>query len=77
MTFLERLIFNPSNEGEALRTQALAYRRRDGCYSEVFCAEQIYRTRSNRVFCKRHAIRLSGIRLGLPKSDPELIAAVH
>lgn len=75
LTFLDRLSFNPYNEGEDLRAQALAYRRRYGCYPEVICADQIYRTRSNRAFCQRHAIRLSGPRLGRPKSDPELVAA--
>ena len=58
-----------------LSAQALAYRRRHGCYPEVICADQIYRTRSNRAFCQRHSIRLSGPPLGRPKSDPELIAA--
>lgn len=75
LAFLDRLSFNPYNEGEDLRSQAFAYRRRHGCYPEVICADQIYRTRSNRAFCKRHSIRLSGPRLGRPKSDPELIAA--
>lgn len=75
LTFLDRLSFNPYNEGEDLRAQALAYRRRHGCYPEVICADQIYRTRSNRAFCQRHSIRLSGPPLGRPKSDPELIAA--
>jgi hypothetical protein len=41
----------------------------------VICADQIYRTRSNRAFCQRHGIRLSGPRLGRPKNDPELVAA--
>ena len=75
LSFLDRLSFNPYNEGEDLRAQALAYRRRHGCCPEVICADQIYRTRSNRAFCQRHSIRLNGPRLGRPKSDPELIAA--
>ncbi len=40
----------------------------------MICADQIYRTRANRAFCLRHGIRLSGPRLGRPKSDPELLA---
>ena len=40
----------------------------------MICADQIYRTRSNRAFCQRHGIRLSGPRLGRPKNDPELVA---
>jgi hypothetical protein len=74
-TFLDRLSYDPYNEGEDLKAQAMAYRRRYGHYPEVICADQIYRTRSNRAFCQRHGIRLSGPRLGRPKSDPELVAA--
>jgi len=73
-TFLDRLSFDPYNEGEDLKTQARAYRRRHGHYPKVICADQIYRTRANRAFCLRHGIRLSGPRLGRPKSDPELLA---
>ena len=73
-TFLDRLSFDPYNEGEDLKAQARAYRRRHGHYPKVICADQIYRTRANRAFCLRHGIRLSGPRLGRPKSDPELLA---
>ena len=73
-TFLDRLSFDPYNEGEDLKAQARAYRRRYGHYPKVICADQIYRTRANRAFCLRHGIRLSGPRLGRPKSDPELLA---
>jgi hypothetical protein len=74
-TFLDRLSYDPYNEGEDLKNQAIAYRRRYGYYPKVICADQIYRTRSNRAFCQRHGIRLSGPRLGRPKNDPELVAA--
>jgi IS5 family transposase len=74
-TFLDRLSYAPYNEGEDHKAQATAYRRRSGHYPEVICADQIYRTRSNRAFCQRHGIRLSGPRLGRPKNDPELVAA--
>jgi IS5 family transposase len=40
----------------------------------VICADQIYRTRANRAFCQRHGIRLSGPRLGRPKTDSQLLA---
>jgi hypothetical protein len=73
-TFLDRLSFDPYNEGEDLKAQVFAYRRRHGHYPAVVCADQIYRTRSNRAFCARHKIRLSGPRLGRPKSDPDLVA---
>ena len=73
-TFLDRLSFDPYNEGEDLKAQARAYRSRHGHFPKVICADQIYRTRANRAFCLRHGIRLSGPRLGRPKSDPELLA---
>jgi hypothetical protein len=60
-TFLDRLGFNPYNEGEDLKAQAKGYRRRHGHYPKVICADQIYRTRANRAFCLRHGIRLSGL----------------
>jgi len=72
--FLDRLSFDPYNEGEDLKAQARTCRRRCGCYPKVICADQIYRTRAYRAFCLRHVIRLSGPRLGRPKSDPELLA---
>jgi hypothetical protein len=74
-TFLDRLSYDPYNEGEDLKAQARSYRRLHGHYPKVICADQIYRTRSNRAFCQRHGIRLSGPRLGRPKNDPELVAA--
>jgi IS5 family transposase len=74
-TFLDRLSFNPYNEGEDLKDQARACRRRYGYYPKVICADQIYRTRSNRAYCQRHGIRLNGPRLGRPKNDPKLVAA--
>ena len=73
-TFLDWLSHNPYNEGEDLKAQAIACRRRHGRYLEVICADQIDRIRANRAFCQRHGIRLSGPRLGHPKNDPELVA---
>jgi len=73
-TFLDRLSYDPYNEGEELKAQARAYLRQYGYYPKVICADQIYRTRANRAFCERHGIRLSGPRFGRPKSDPQLLA---
>lgn len=72
--FLDRLSHNPYNEGEDLKEQARAYRRRHGNYPEVICADQIYLSRANQAFCQHHGNRLSGSRLGRPKNDPELVA---
>jgi hypothetical protein len=62
----------PCKEGEVLKDQAKAYRRRHFQYPEVICADRIYRTSVNRAFCQSHGIRLSGLRLGRPESDPQL-----
>jgi IS5 family transposase len=70
------LSYDPYNEGEGLKTQAIVYRRRFDHYTEVICADQISRTRSNRAFCQRHGIRLSGPPFGRPKSNPELVVTV-
>jgi transposase, IS5 family len=72
--FLDRLSWDPYNEGEDLKAQVQAYKRRQGCYPKVVCADQIYRTRANRSYCLRHGIRLSGPRLGRPKNDPQIVA---
>ncbi len=53
-TFPDRLSYDPYNEGEDLKAQAMTYRRRYGHYPEVICADQIYRTRANRAFCQCH-----------------------
>ncbi len=73
-TFLDRLSFDSYDEGEDLKAQVLAYRRRYCHCPAVVCADQIDRTRSIRAFCVRHGIRLSGPRLGRPKGDPDLLA---
>ena len=53
----------------------MAFRCLHGHCPTVICADQIYRTRSNRTFCIRHGIRLSGPRLGWPKNDREFASA--
>ena len=62
------------NEGEELKVQASVYGRCHGHYPKVIFADQIYRNRANWAICLRHGSRLSGPRLGRPKSDPELLA---
>jgi hypothetical protein len=46
-TFLDRLSLAPYNEGEDIKAQARAYRRRHGHNPKVNCADQIERTRTN------------------------------
>lgn len=66
---LEHTSFDPYNESENLQAIIERYRAREGHYPEVVMADQIYRTRENRMFCKEHGVRLSGKPLGRPKTD--------
>ena len=43
-----------------------SFKERTKHYPERVLADQIYRTRENRGFCKLHGIRLSGPKLGRP-----------
>jgi transposase, IS5 family len=72
--FLDRLSWDNFNESTHLQDQVEAYRIRFGCYPESVHADQIYRTRDNRSWCKAHGIRLSGPPLGRPKQDPSVQA---
>ena len=42
------------------------FKVRTGHYPECVLADQIYRTRENRNYCKAHGIRISGPNLGRP-----------
>lgn len=69
--FLDRLSWDNFNESTTLIDVIEKYRKRMGCYPAVVQADQIYRTRENRSFCKQHGIRLSGPALGRkPKNGP-------
>ena len=67
--FLDRLSWNNFNESEDLIAQIDRFRVRTGHYPESVHADQIYRTRDNLRWCKRHGIRLSGPPLGRPSLD--------
>lgn len=69
--FLDRLSWDNFNESTTLIDVIEKYRKRMGYYPAVVQADQIYRTRENRKFCKEHGIRLSGPALGRkPKNGP-------
>ena len=70
-TFIDRFTFDAYNEGEASEFKRIVelYRRRFGRYPERILADKIYRSKSNREFCKSHGIRLSGPKLGRPGKD--------
>ena len=72
---IERISFDAYNECSSLEDAAERYKERTGHYPMRILADQIYRTRDNRRFCKEHGIRLSGPKLGRPsetaKQDKE------
>ena len=68
-SFLDRLSWNAYNENEDLKSQIETFKQRFGHYPESVHADQIYRSRENRAFCKERGIRLSGKPLGRPPKD--------
>jgi IS5 family transposase len=70
-SFVDHISWDAYNECGDLIGQIEAYRDRFGFYPESAHADQIYRTRENRRFCKKHGIRLSGPALGRPPADIE------
>ena len=65
---IERISFEAYNESTCLQDAAERFRERTGHYPERILADQIYRTRENRKYCKEHGIRLSGPKLGRPEA---------
>jgi transposase, IS5 family len=64
--FLDHLSWDNFNEGCELPKQIEQFKTRFGHYPESVHADQIYRTRENRAFCRERGIRLSGPPLGRP-----------
>jgi len=65
-SFVDRLSWDNYNESLDLVGQIERYRRQFGFYPESVHADQIYRTRANRAYCKARGIRMSGPPLGRP-----------
>ena len=63
---IEKISYDAYNESIVLIDAVNRFRERTGYYPERVLADQIYRTRDNRSFCKLHGIRLSGPKLGRP-----------
>jgi hypothetical protein len=68
LAFLDVIQWDAYHEGSYLQESVEVYRRRYGVYPEAVLADQIYRTRENRQYCKKRGIRLSGRR---PSKDRE------
>lgn len=69
---IEKLSFDAYNESTCLITAVKNYHERTGRYPERVLADQIYRTRENRKYCKEHGIRLSGPKLGRPTAETKV-----
>jgi IS5 family transposase len=74
---IEKTSFEAYNESTCLKEAVERFKERTGYYPERVLADQIYRTRDNRSFCKEKSIRLSGPKLGRPnpvtaKADKKL-----
>ena len=65
--FLDHLDWDNFNEAGDLPEQIERFRQRFGHYPASVHADQIYRTRANRAYCRERGIRLSGKPLGRPK----------
>lgn len=70
-TFLEQTCWSNFNESLDLIDTIEAYKARYGYYPEAVLADEIYRTKKNRDYCKERGIRLSGKPLGRPKKNIE------
>lgn len=68
---IEELSFEAYNESTVLQDSIERYKKHTGHYPERVLVDQIYRTRSNRSYCKLKGIRLSGPKLGRLTKDDE------
>jgi transposase, IS5 family len=66
IVFLDHLSWDNFNEGCDLPQQLEQFKTRFGHYPESVHADQVYRSRENRTFCRVRGIRLSGSPLGKP-----------
>jgi IS5 family transposase len=64
--FLDRISWDNFNELGDFKAQVEAFKEATGVYPESVHVERIYRTRSNRTFCKEKGIRISDPPLGRP-----------
>lgn len=67
--FLDRIDWNNFNESGDFKAQVEAFKEATGVYPESVHVDRIYRTRSNRAFCKERGIRISGPPLGRPPAN--------
>ena len=63
---IEKISFEAYNESTCLTEAVERFKERPGYYPNRVPADQIYRTRANRNYCKEHSICSSGPKLGRP-----------
>lgn len=71
---VEHLSWDAYNESEDLIPIAEEHKAKYGYYPERILADQIFRTRKNRMYCKERGIHLNGRPLGRPPQDRALFA---
>ena len=69
---IEKISFEAYNESTCLIEAIERFKERTGYYPERVLADQIYRTRETRNYCKEHGIRLSGPKLGRPSATTKV-----
>ena len=72
---IEKISYDAYNESTVLIDAVNRFKERTGHYPEGVLADQIYRTRDNRGFCKLHGIRLSGPKPGRPGKNVTTLQA--
>jgi len=73
--FLDHLSWDNFNESGDLQQQVALFKSRFGHYPEAVYVDQIYRTRSNRDYCRNLGIRITAPPLGRPV--PDELAAIR
>ena len=65
----EHISWDNFNESADLKKQVEGFKNDIGYYPESVHVDQIYRTRENRVLCKKRGIKMSGPPLGRPPAN--------
>lgn len=61
---VDRISWEAFNEGTELERQVEQYRKKNGCYPECVCGDNIYGSKKNRKYLTERGIRFSGKKLG-------------
>ena len=75
-SYLDHLSWENYNESTDLIDQIESYKTRFGFYPNSVHVDSIYRTKTNRKYCKDKEIRMSGPSLGRPKKENEQNKAI-